>query len=220
MRRRINYLKALGSTIKAKPWPLAQSPKIPESKDQSTTLYSSHCGGYSICSTPLHFPLLQILCPSWFMELPLWGKEIWTARLYWVCVWLSEAVATSGSFPRKRFGKGREGRRKWNIRISFQLTKWATLVPGYIHWKLNKKTDKKQLKNIRLETERPSKNTTVRKRSSRCRQAGAALGPGAAGSSGKAEPRKATISAHSALQLLHCTSGNYWSSKEELSCLT
>lgn len=50
------------------------------------------------------------------------------ARLYWACVWQSEEAATSGSFPRKRFGKGKEGKCQWNIELLLNLISQSGLV--------------------------------------------------------------------------------------------
>lgn len=50
--------------------------------------------------------------PVALRALPWWEKGIWRAQLYWAYVLLSEEVATNGSFPEKRFGKGEKANYK------------------------------------------------------------------------------------------------------------
>lgn len=76
------------------------------------------------------------------------------ARLYWACVWQSGEAATSGSFPRKRFGKGKEGKRQWNIKLVLNLTSQSGLVIHRKSQRIFHLLPEQRLHQARLEAER------------------------------------------------------------------
>lgn len=76
------------------------------------------------------------------------------ARLYWACVWQSEEAATSGSFPRKRFGKGKGGKHQWNIKLVLNLISQSGLVIHRKSQRILHLFSEQRLHQARLEAER------------------------------------------------------------------